>query len=86
MRYRLLAYVCDRNCVKWVDNEGTLEFGDILLQRPSDCRYAILEKGDTYYALDLHETEIDRNLIITEPVPHAFPDMDAAIMYAQHHM
>lgn len=84
MRYKLIAFVCDRNCVKWINNDGTLEFGEILLQRPSECRFAVVQHHDKYLCIDLFETQIHpKTLKVYEPPPLTFDTLDAAVMASQ---
>lgn len=84
MRYKLHAYVCDAHCVQWIGSEGSLDFTDIMTQRPHECRFAILERDNVYYCLDLLAVRVDvTTLKVHEPKPMPFATLDGAIMAAQ---
>lgn len=84
MRYRLIAFVCDHNCVKWVNNVGTLEYGSVLSQRPEDCRFAIMQLDNKYLCADLFATQMNPDTLeIYPPDMLKFDSVDAAIMAAQ---
>lgn len=53
-QYKLLAYVCGRSCVVYPDNIGTVDYTRIFIQRPSGCRYAIVET----YSVAKHSAEV----------------------------
>ena len=84
MRYRLIAFVCDQNCVKWINNDGSSEYTDILTQRPDACRFAVVQYYDKYLCFDLFDTQINpETLKIYEPNPLTFDTLDAAVMAGQ---
>lgn len=83
MRYKLTAFVCDEHCIKWINNEGTLEYTEIFSQRPHECRFAILEADNQFICVDMFETEMDQDLNIIMPKSLQFLSLDAAVMAAQ---
>lgn len=83
MRYKLIAYVCSQQCIKWENNIGTLDYGEILSRRSEDCRFAILEADNIYLCVDMFETQMDQNLNIIMPPALTFTTVDAAVMAAQ---
>lgn len=42
--YRVHAYVCSASCVRYSPIEGFATFGTIFQQRPSTCRYVVVER------------------------------------------
>jgi hypothetical protein len=45
-RYTLHAYVCGRDCVRDSDHIGAMTFRQVFVERPADCRYAVVEDHD----------------------------------------
>jgi hypothetical protein len=87
--FRLYAYVCSVTCVKRSgDPPPTVNFAQVYLKRPPDCRYAIVGKwnypthGDRYYVFDLFEVKKNNdNGELLTPMPRlVHDDLDAAIM------
>lgn len=86
--FQLHAYVCSQTCVKRVNHDPppTVNFAQIYLQRPPDCRYAVAGiwvcGTDRFYVFDLFEvkTRGHGGELIT-PMPRlVHDDLDAAIM------
>jgi hypothetical protein len=85
--FRLHAYVCSVTCVKRSgDPPPTVNFAQIYLQRPIDCRYAVAGiwncGRERYYVFDLFEVKknSDNGELLT-PMPRlVHDDLDAAIM------
>lgn len=46
-QYRLHAYVCDNSCVQTVDHMGTVSFTHVFVNRPNECRYAVVSQWNT---------------------------------------
>ncbi len=86
-QFKLLAYVCGSSCVVYPDNIGTVNFTRIFLQRPNDCRYAIVslynvaDHKEDVMVFDLYETmeRGDSKLEAPQPVK-CCDDLDGAIM------
>lgn len=88
VQYRLLAYVCGHDCVRRIDDEATRTISRIFIERPSDCRYAvvgrynIVQHADDVLVFDLYRlTQKTRSGLIEDPDPiSVHTDLDAAIM------
>lgn len=86
-QFKLLAYVCGSSCVVYPDNIGTVTYTRIFLQRPNNCRYAIVglysiaDHDDEVLVFDLYETmqRGDTELVAPTPVKTC-NDLDGAIM------
>lgn len=91
-RYKMHAYVCGQACVKRASPPiSSCDFHTIWIQRPEDCRYAVVsewdvvEHRDRFIVFDLFEAGVDWGGKGTgkaiEPVPTTMTDdLDAAIM------
>lgn len=87
VRYKLIAYVCGNACIRYADAIGTMDIDRIYIQRPSGCRYAIVEHwvlGATeVLVFDLYEVtwadNLQRHVLPAEPV-HRGDCVEAAIM------
>jgi hypothetical protein len=83
MRYVPRAYVCsdaDVGEVHELDNEGSQTFDEIYMRSPDDYRYVILERGDTFTAVDLWRAPISESLEIVMGPSKTYRTLDAAIM------
>jgi hypothetical protein len=86
-QYKLLAYVCGRSCVVYPDNIGTVDYTRIFVQRPSGCRYAVVEiwsiakHAGEVLVFDLYDTLDPGGSKLTAPDPvGTYDDVDTAIM------
>jgi hypothetical protein len=60
--------------------EGYIQFRTIFLNRPSDCRYAVVEViPEEYLVIDLFDTQFDNN-IFTPGGMRSHPTLNAAIL------
>lgn len=85
-QYKLLAYVCGRSCVIYPDNIGTVTYNRIFIQRPSNCRYAIVEvwslskHAAEVLVFDLYQTYEQADQLIPPTPVGTHDDADTAIM------
>ena len=79
-RFIVRAYVCGKSCVRWRHDEGSMTFVQVYVQRPRDCRYAIVETAQSeVLAIDLYNAHtIDNTLWVGDY--KAYPTVDAAVM------
>lgn len=79
-RYILHAYVCGRSCIHQPQHLGVLTVAQVLIERPLDCRYAVVE-GDDHKILvwDLYEVVVFPEVESPKPV-REMEDVDQAIM------
>lgn len=85
-RFRLCAFVCDKEEVVRPDHEGWMTPHQIWMERDAGCRYAIVDVREGGAQLwDLFHPDWDAWLSDEAqaiPPGHAFTDIDAAIAAA----
>lgn len=76
-RYTLHTYICGPYCAKNVPHEGAMTYAQVLMERPSGCRYAVVsDHTNTVQVWDLYtEARAKEPKVVFEWV-----DVDAAIM------
>lgn len=79
-RYTLHAYVCGRSCVHRPEHDGAMTFAQILIERPNDCRYAVVgDDAQRVLVWDLYDAVV--HPVPLEPTPlRVLTDVDQAIV------
>lgn len=81
-RMVLKAYVGDGGVIH-SSSLGTISFSDVFINRPLDCRYAVVQVADEYWMTDLFTLWRDpRTGELRMGVHWKFPSEEAAIMAA----
>lgn len=86
--YRIHAYVCGQACVRLMENMGTVDFVWLFMNRPNDCRYAVVSQwnvarhAEDFLVFDMYEAQesLKSGKLVAPPPLRTEVDADTAIM------